>query len=78
MLWEAANGPVPPGHALIFADGNKQNITLENLILVTRAQLARLNQNNLIGGSADLTRAGLLVADIIAKIAERRRGAKGG
>lgn len=78
LLWEAANGPVPPGHALIFADGNKQNITLENLILVTRAQLARLNQNNLIGGSADLTRAGLLVADIIAKIAERRRGAKGG
>lgn len=76
IIWEAANGPVPKGHAIIFADGNKQNIRLENLMLVTRAQLARLNQNGLIGGSADLTRAGILVADIISKIAECRRGIK--
>lgn len=76
LIWEAANGQVPTGHAVIFADGNKQNITLENLILITRAQLVRLNQKNLIGGSADLTRAGILVADIMAKTAERRRGPK--
>lgn len=76
LIWEAANGPVPTGHIVLFADGNKQNIALENLMLISRAQLVRLNQKNLIGGSADLTRAGLLVADIMTKMAERRRGAK--
>jgi hypothetical protein len=78
LIWEAANGPIPAGHAVIFADGNKANMTPENLLLVSRAQLARLNQNGLIGASAELTRAGLLVADIMTKTAERRRGAKRG
>lgn len=76
LIWENANGPVPKGYVLLFADGNQRNITLENLILVSRAQLVRLNQKGLIGSNADLTRAGLLVADIMAKMAERKRGAK--
>ncbi len=76
MMWEAVNGPVPVGYAVIFADGNKQNVMLENLMLITRAQLVRLNQKNLIGNSADLTRTGILVADIMTKIAERRRESK--
>ncbi|MPM21480.1 hypothetical protein SDC9_67924 [bioreactor metagenome] len=76
LIWEAANGAVPKDHVLLFADGNALNITLENLILISRAQLVRINQNGLIGGSADLTRAGLLVADIMAKTAERRRSAR--
>lgn len=43
MLWEAVNGPVPPGHALAFKDGNKANITIDNLELLTRAELCRRN-----------------------------------
>jgi hypothetical protein len=41
--WEAINGPLPHGHALIFKDGNKQNTDPENLELVTRAELMRRN-----------------------------------
>ena len=43
ILWESVNGPLPPGHAVIFKDGNKQNITLDNLLLVTRAELMLRN-----------------------------------
>jgi hypothetical protein len=43
LLWEEHNGPVPKGHAVIFRDGNKENITIENLELVTRAELMRRN-----------------------------------
>lgn len=43
LAWEAANGPLPKGHAICFRDGKKQNITLENLELVTRAELMRRN-----------------------------------
>lgn len=43
LVWEAANGPLPAGHAVIFKDGNKQHIALENLELVSRAELMRRN-----------------------------------
>jgi len=43
LLWIEANGPIPPGHALVFRDGDRRNITLANLELVTRAELMRRN-----------------------------------
>jgi len=73
LIWEAANGPVPKGHVIIFGDGNKLNFGIDNLILVSRAQLARLNQNNLIQNDAELTRTGIIIADIYSKIGERKR-----
>ncbi len=41
--WEAVNGPLPKGHALVFKDGNKQNTAVENLELLSRAELMRRN-----------------------------------
>jgi hypothetical protein len=35
LVWEEANGPLPDGHRLIFADGNPQNIALDNLVLMS-------------------------------------------
>lgn len=43
LVWEAANGPVPPNHAVAFKDGNKQNISIDNLELISRAELMRRN-----------------------------------
>jgi hypothetical protein len=43
LLWEAANGPLPKGHAVCFANGRKADIRLANLTLVTRADLMRRN-----------------------------------
>lgn len=74
LIWEEHNGPVPDGQAIIFGDGDKRNFDIDNLICVSRAQLVRLNQNGLIQNDADLTRTGVVVADMIAKIAERKKG----
>ncbi|MBY0474186.1 MAG: HNH endonuclease [Nitrosomonas sp.] len=42
--WKKRHGKYPPkGFALIFKDGNKQNCEVENLQLVTRAQLMQMN-----------------------------------
>lgn len=38
LIWEKANGPIPEDSVLIFKDGNKQNITLDNLEVITKAQ----------------------------------------
>lgn len=38
LIWEAANGPIPVGHSLCFADGNPQNCSLKNLVLLTNQE----------------------------------------
>ena len=43
LAWEAANGPLPKGHCLTFRDGNRRNIALDNLDLITRAERMRRN-----------------------------------
>jgi hypothetical protein len=73
LIWEQAHGPIPKGRCLIFLDGDNLNVTLENLQLITRTQLLRLNQNDLISNNPELTKSGLIVADIITKISERKR-----
>lgn len=42
--WERANGrPMPEGHVLRFRDGNRLNVALANLELLTRRENARRN-----------------------------------
>lgn len=41
--WEAVNGPLPDGHMIVFRDGNKQNVSLDNLEMITRAENMRRN-----------------------------------
>ena len=77
LVWERHNGrKIPDGHAVIFGDGNKRNFDPDNLILVSRAQLARMNQSGLIKNNAALTKTGAVVADLLNKIGERKRKGK--
>lgn len=75
LIWEQNNGPLPSGHVVIFGDGDRRNFDPDNLILVSRAQLAVMNKNGLIQNDAELTRTGMVVADVYRKIGERKRGA---
>ena len=43
MVWEEHHGPIPRGHKIVFRDGNKQNIVIENLELVTYREAMRRN-----------------------------------
>jgi hypothetical protein len=43
VIWVAANGELPADHILIFKDGNRSHVVLDNLELITRAELARRN-----------------------------------
>lgn len=44
QVWEAANGPIPPKHIVVFKDGNRSNCALENLELISMAENARRNR----------------------------------
>jgi hypothetical protein len=43
ILWEDQHGSVPKGYALCFKDRDKLNVELDNLELVSRAELCRRN-----------------------------------
>lgn len=43
IVWESAHGAIPKGHALVFRDGDKTHIALDNLELIPRAELMRRN-----------------------------------
>lgn len=73
IIWESVHGPIPKGNVLIFADGDKLNVTLDNLMLISRRQLAIMNKRGLIVNSAELTKTGVMVADIYLKIGERKK-----
>ena len=76
VIWEKANGKVPKGHVVNFADGNKRNFALDNLLLISRKEHGVLNRYKLRSPHAGLTRTGVLVADLKMAIASRKRQIK--
>jgi hypothetical protein len=73
VVWEEMHGPVSKGCCLLFLDSDRLNVSLDNLQAITRGQLARLNQNNLISDDAELTKTGIILADVYQKIGERKK-----
>lgn len=72
LIWEAAHGKRPAGHKIIFLDGDRGNLALENLQAVTSAEHAVMNHLRYRSESPDITRTGILMA----KISIARRAAK--
>lgn len=76
LIWEAANGPIPKGYAVIFMDQDKTNLALDNLRLISRKYLAVVNKMGLLSQSAELTETGLLVARVKMAAGEAKSRAK--
>jgi hypothetical protein len=72
-LWEQEHGPVPKGHVVMFADKNRCNFSQDNLLLVSRAELATINQCRLIFSDIEATKAGLQVARLKHAISRRQK-----
>ncbi len=43
LLWTSQQGPVPPGHVIVFRNGHKTDIQLENLECISRRELMARN-----------------------------------
>jgi hypothetical protein len=65
LIWEAANGPIPEGHFIVFADGDRSNMDPGNLLLVSSRELVTMNNRHLIFPDAGKTKCGLMIARII-------------
>ena len=75
LVWEAANGPIPEDSAIVFLDGDRTNISPNNLRCVHRSVLAHLNQryNELGDTQGEARKAGILVAEVISKAHRRAK-----
>ena len=73
--WETKNkivykqhfGDIPKGYKVIYADGNKLNNDINNLILVSNSELLIANRNHLIYNNKELTESGILISKVIDK-----------
>lgn len=46
LVWERAHGPMPAGHAIAFRNRDTTDVRLDNLEIVSRAELMRRNSVN--------------------------------
>lgn len=70
LIYEEFNGPIPEEHVIIFADGNRRNFDIDNLVMISKSKLLVMNRYNLIKDDTDLTKTGLIIADIQMKTSE--------
>lgn len=73
LIWEAANGPIPEGHVILFGDRDKRNFDPKNLLLVSKKELGLVNLKGLLHNDIELTKAGITIAKVYLKISERKK-----
>ena len=72
-IYEKEYGKIPDGLNLIFLDGNKQNLNLNNLQLVTKAEDLIMNNNKFFTQDKNLTYTGSIISKVINKKNELKR-----
>ena len=72
-IWEQANGPIPKDKIVIFKNGNKQDIRIENLMMISRTQSSIMSHFNLWSEIPELTELGANTADLIAKTEKKKK-----
>lgn len=73
ILWEEYHGPIPKGHVITFLDGNKNNVVIENLAMITNAENLTLIRNKLRKTDPELTKAGINIAKLYVKSNELKK-----
>ena len=64
LVWEEHNGPVPEGMIVRFLDGNKLNCSIDNLVLMTRAEHLQLTRSKHYSDNPEITKTGVALAKL--------------
>lgn len=63
-IWEQAHGPIPDKHIVIFRDGDRLNLDLGNLMLISMAENAVMNKTGLCRSAKELKDTAVILADV--------------
>ena len=72
-IYEQHYGEIPKDCNVIFADKNIRNFDINNLVLVSKAEMLILNNNKLIFEDKELTKVGVNIAKVIDKAKKRSK-----
>ena len=70
-VWRKHHGEIPPGHSVIFLDGNTDNYNIENLALVNRNELMKYNSMKLSSDNQELNKVAVNLAKLMIKAKEK-------
>lgn len=73
IIYEKVYGEIPGNYRIIFADGNKRNFDIENLVLVSNNELLIMNRQKLIYKDPELTKTGAIISKLINKTQEKEQ-----
>lgn len=73
IVWESKNGKIPKGHIVVFEDGNKLNLDLENLRLISRSDNAILNKYGLRNVADEVKPAAITYGQLYNKTRQMER-----
>ena len=74
-IWEQFHGPIPDGYMVAFRDNNRQNVDVNNLMLVSRSQGLVLNRH-LGKYPEELKDTALLLVDLKIATSKKRKELK--
>ena len=76
LLWEKEHGPIPKGKVLVFKDDDRTNIVIDNLELIDRWELVRLNKNRTSSVAPELKKSVKAIIKLDAKRFQLSKGEK--
>ena len=72
VLYEQYHGvKLEKSDVIIFLDGDRQNFSKDNLVKLTRAELARLNQNVKLRDNPEMNLTAVMIAKLKCKMGEK-------
>ena len=75
-IYEQHHGKIPKGFKVIFADSNRRNFDISNLILVSDSEELIMNRKKLFFKDKELTKTGSVLAKVIDKTNKVIKNAK--
>ena len=64
-IYRKYKGEIPEGYNIVFADGDKNNFDIDNLMLVADREKLVMNSMGLFTSNAEVTKSGHLLAQLI-------------
>lgn len=76
IVYEREYGDIPKDNVVIFIDGDKTNVSIDNLMCIERGALAILNKWNTLGKNKEINKTKILLAKLYYKRSQRKNQKK--
>ena len=64
LVWEATNGKIPRDSIIVFRDGDKQNVNINNLLMIKKSVNVVLNHTGLVVYKGDAKETAIKISEL--------------